>query len=65
MARALRLAARGIHAAHPNPMVGCVLVRDGVIVEDKKIEQVSVDHMRPSHRFINNIDLWNLLSFKL
>jgi diaminohydroxyphosphoribosylaminopyrimidine deaminase/5-amino-6-(5-phosphoribosylamino)uracil reductase len=32
MARALRLAARGIYAAHPNPMVGCVLVRDGEIV---------------------------------
>jgi diaminohydroxyphosphoribosylaminopyrimidine deaminase/5-amino-6-(5-phosphoribosylamino)uracil reductase len=32
MARALRLAARGIYAAHPNPMVGCVLVRDGAVV---------------------------------
>jgi diaminohydroxyphosphoribosylaminopyrimidine deaminase/5-amino-6-(5-phosphoribosylamino)uracil reductase len=32
MARALRLAARGSYAAHPNPMVGCVLVRDGDIV---------------------------------
>ena len=29
MARALRLAARGSYAAHPNPMVGCVVVRDG------------------------------------
>ena len=32
MARALRLAERGIYTAHPNPMVGCVLVRDGKIV---------------------------------
>jgi diaminohydroxyphosphoribosylaminopyrimidine deaminase/5-amino-6-(5-phosphoribosylamino)uracil reductase len=32
MARALRLAARGRYTAHPNPMVGCVLVRDDVIV---------------------------------
>ena len=32
MARALRLAARGEFAAHPNPMVGCVLVRDDKIV---------------------------------
>jgi len=32
MARALRLAARGQYTAHPNPMVGCVLVRDGDIV---------------------------------
>ena len=32
MARALRLAARGKYTAHPNPMVGCVLVNDDVIV---------------------------------
>jgi diaminohydroxyphosphoribosylaminopyrimidine deaminase/5-amino-6-(5-phosphoribosylamino)uracil reductase len=32
MARALQLAERGINTAHPNPMVGCVLVRDGVVV---------------------------------
>jgi diaminohydroxyphosphoribosylaminopyrimidine deaminase/5-amino-6-(5-phosphoribosylamino)uracil reductase len=32
MARALRLAERGVYTAHPNPMVGCVLVRDGEIV---------------------------------
>jgi len=32
MARALRLAARGEFAAHPNPMVGCVLVRDDKII---------------------------------
>jgi diaminohydroxyphosphoribosylaminopyrimidine deaminase/5-amino-6-(5-phosphoribosylamino)uracil reductase len=32
MARALRLAARGRYTAHPNPVVGCVLVRNDVIV---------------------------------
>jgi diaminohydroxyphosphoribosylaminopyrimidine deaminase/5-amino-6-(5-phosphoribosylamino)uracil reductase len=32
MARALQLAARGIYTAHPNPMVGCVLVNDDVVV---------------------------------
>jgi diaminohydroxyphosphoribosylaminopyrimidine deaminase/5-amino-6-(5-phosphoribosylamino)uracil reductase len=32
MARALRLAAHGRYTAHPNPMVGCVLVNDDVIV---------------------------------
>jgi diaminohydroxyphosphoribosylaminopyrimidine deaminase/5-amino-6-(5-phosphoribosylamino)uracil reductase len=32
MARALYLAKRGSHTAHPNPMVGCVLVRDDEIV---------------------------------
>ncbi len=31
MARALRLAARGLNTAHPNPRVGCVIVRDDVV----------------------------------
>jgi diaminohydroxyphosphoribosylaminopyrimidine deaminase/5-amino-6-(5-phosphoribosylamino)uracil reductase len=29
MVRALALAARGLHTTHPNPRVGCVIVRDG------------------------------------
>ncbi len=32
MARALVLAARGIYTTHPNPRVGCVIVRDGVTI---------------------------------
>ncbi len=32
MARALQLAAKGRFGAHPNPMVGCVIVRDGEVV---------------------------------
>jgi len=32
MARALELAERGRYTAHPNPVVGCVIVRDGVVV---------------------------------
>lgn len=32
MARALELAARGKATTHPNPRVGCVLVRDGEVV---------------------------------
>jgi len=32
MARALRLARRGLYATGPNPRVGCVFVRDGVVV---------------------------------
>lgn len=32
MARALRLARRGLYTAHPNPRVGCVLVKDGSII---------------------------------
>ncbi|WP_273439912.1 bifunctional diaminohydroxyphosphoribosylaminopyrimidine deaminase/5-amino-6-(5-phosphoribosylamino)uracil reductase RibD [Sedimenticola selenatireducens] len=32
MARAIRLAEQGIYTTHPNPRVGCVLVREGEIV---------------------------------
>jgi diaminohydroxyphosphoribosylaminopyrimidine deaminase/5-amino-6-(5-phosphoribosylamino)uracil reductase len=32
MARAIELAERGRYGAHPNPMVGCVIVRDGQVV---------------------------------
>lgn len=32
MAQAIRLAARGLYTTDPNPRVGCVLVKDGVVV---------------------------------
>jgi len=32
MAEAIRLAWRGLYTTHPNPRVGCVLVKDGVVV---------------------------------
>jgi len=32
MARALRLAEQGRYSTHPNPRVGCVIVKDGVVV---------------------------------
>lgn len=32
MARALELARKGVYSTHPNPRVGCVIVRDGEIV---------------------------------
>ncbi len=32
MAQAIRLARRGLYTTDPNPRVGCVLVRDGVVV---------------------------------
>ena len=32
MSRALQLAERGCYGAHPNPMVGCVIVSDGEVV---------------------------------
>ena len=34
MARAIQLAARGLYTADPNPRVGCVLVKDGVIIAE-------------------------------
>ncbi len=34
MARALRLAERGLFTTTPNPRVGCVIVRDGVVVAE-------------------------------
>ncbi len=34
MARALELARKGLYSTHPNPRVGCVIVRDGAIVGD-------------------------------
>lgn len=44
MARALRLAARGRYTAHPNPLVGCVLVRDGVVVGEGWHEKTGAAH---------------------
>lgn len=32
MARALQLARQGVYTTHPNPRVGCVIVRDGQVV---------------------------------
>lgn len=32
MARALELACKGLYSTHPNPRVGCVIVRDGQVV---------------------------------
>lgn len=44
MARALELAERGRYTAHPNPMVGCVLVRDGEVIAEGWHEQAGEPH---------------------
>ena len=44
MARALTLAARGLETAHPNPMVGAVLVRDGKVVGEGWHEETGGPH---------------------
>jgi len=44
MARALRLADRGVGTSHPNPAVGCVLVRDGAVVGEGWTRPVGGPH---------------------
>jgi len=44
MARAMQLARRGLYTAHPNPRVGCVLVRDGKIVGEGWHEKTGGPH---------------------
>ena len=44
MARALRLAERGAYTTKPNPMVGCVIVRDGEIVGEGNHERAGGPH---------------------
>ena len=44
MARALRLAERGLYTTTPNPRVGCVLVRDGHIVGEGWHERAGEAH---------------------
>lgn len=44
MARALQLAWRGRYSAHPNPRVGCVVVRDGQIVGEGWHERTGEAH---------------------
>lgn len=44
MARALQLARRGYHGTHPNPRVGCVLVRDGQIIGEGWHERAGQAH---------------------
>ncbi len=44
MARALQLAARGRYSAHPNPMVGCVLVNNGEVVGEGWHERAGDPH---------------------
>jgi diaminohydroxyphosphoribosylaminopyrimidine deaminase/5-amino-6-(5-phosphoribosylamino)uracil reductase len=44
MARALALAAQGLATAHPNPRVGCVLVRDGAVLAEGWHEHAGGPH---------------------
>lgn len=44
MTRALQLAELGLYSTHPNPRVGCVLVRDGSIVGEGWHQQAGTAH---------------------
>ncbi|NOU13787.1 MAG: bifunctional diaminohydroxyphosphoribosylaminopyrimidine deaminase/5-amino-6-(5-phosphoribosylamino)uracil reductase RibD [Methylococcaceae bacterium] len=44
MARALQLARRGLYTTDPNPRVGCVLVRDDVIIGEGWHQQAGLGH---------------------
>jgi len=44
MARALQLAARGLTTTSPNPRVGCVIVRDGIVVGEGWHERAGTPH---------------------
>lgn len=44
MARALQLARRGFYTTHPNPRVGCVIVRDGRIIGEGWHERAGEPH---------------------
>lgn len=44
MARALQLAARGLYSAHPNPMVGCVVVAGDEVVGEGWHERAGEEH---------------------
>jgi diaminohydroxyphosphoribosylaminopyrimidine deaminase/5-amino-6-(5-phosphoribosylamino)uracil reductase len=44
MALALRIARRGLYSAHPNPRVGCVLVKDGEVIATGWHKQTGEPH---------------------
>lgn len=44
MARAIHLAAKGLYSTMPNPRVGCVLVKDGVVVGEGWHERAGEGH---------------------
>ncbi|MBS2116270.1 bifunctional diaminohydroxyphosphoribosylaminopyrimidine deaminase/5-amino-6-(5-phosphoribosylamino)uracil reductase RibD, partial [Salmonella enterica subsp. enterica serovar 1,4,[5],12:i:-] len=45
---ALELARKGVYTTHPNPRVGCVIVRDGQIVGEGWHERTGEPHAEPN-----------------
>ncbi|MCP4283097.1 MAG: bifunctional diaminohydroxyphosphoribosylaminopyrimidine deaminase/5-amino-6-(5-phosphoribosylamino)uracil reductase RibD [Gammaproteobacteria bacterium] len=48
MARAIKLARQGLYTTHPNPRVGCVLVRDGKLVGEGYHRYAGEPHAEPN-----------------
>lgn len=48
MARALKIARRGLYTTHPNPRVGCILVRDGEPVGEGYHRRAGEPHAEPN-----------------
>jgi diaminohydroxyphosphoribosylaminopyrimidine deaminase/5-amino-6-(5-phosphoribosylamino)uracil reductase len=48
MQRALELAERGLYTTTPNPRVGCVLVRDGIIIGEGWHVRAGEPHAEPN-----------------
>src|SRR5256714_14414733 len=48
MRRAIRLAMRGRGSVEPNPMVGCVIVKDGRVIGEGWHEQFGGPHAEPN-----------------
>ena len=58
MARALELARKGHYTTHPNPRVGCVIVRDGQIVGEGW-------HVRTGEREVKSLVVGELVMAEL
>ena len=47
MARAIRLASQGLYTTEPNPRVGCVIVKEGVVVGEGWHQRAGQPHAEP------------------
>ena len=67
MAQALQLAARGLYTTQPNPRVGCVIARDGVVVGRGFHRQAGGLHAEPEAlaEALDVLTRFRLLGFRL
>ena len=55
MRRAIEIAERGRHRVMPNPLVGCVLVKDGKIIAEGSPEKITEINGSYTGEFLRNI----------